>query len=452
MPYGEMAKLKSSAKNAEAYLAARRELEAKGLFNPMFAKYDAPDMSTYSTLNDGIWDKMSPTRMTDVATFGNPYFEGMKPNIHKESKNGVSYSVESITEKDLKNIADAHFNELVSTPQGQLMFKYYRDLAGGDSNPRANEEAREMFNNAVSDAQRRRIYTKDDYDDQWDKKQQIDQAWARIAQGDRELQLKREQFEWEKDYYANQGNPGSSSSSSSSGGGSGSDTNNLMAAGAASMTSIDQDKQYGEVKEDFENQRRQDESAAYSKLKSEKIWADRYKSATKTLNDKNASEQDKKQAKHTIKFLEESDKTSDDFKSWMKSYKYLNDDKAWSRYSSSIGQNTPWGQTQSESVLAEKAHEAFYRQNVLNSPLDIGARADMNHSLGLVEGTDDDGKDVEIGTVTQGTEFAPVTEAKFTGNRSYRYNSKVSKLNRAIKGKPYNVTPENKTGREYGSG
>ena len=104
MPYGDIAKLRSSAKNAEAYLAARRELEAKGLFNPMFAKYDAPDMSTYSTLNDGIWDKMSPTRMTDVATFGNPYFEGMKPNIHKESKNGVSYSVESITEKDLKNI------------------------------------------------------------------------------------------------------------------------------------------------------------------------------------------------------------------------------------------------------------------------------------------------------------------------------------------------------------
>jgi hypothetical protein len=40
------------------------------------------------------------------------------------------------------------------------MFKYYKDLAGGDNN-----KAQDMFNNAIVDAQRRRIYTKDDYND-----------------------------------------------------------------------------------------------------------------------------------------------------------------------------------------------------------------------------------------------------------------------------------------------
>jgi hypothetical protein len=95
-------------------------------------------MATYHTLGDesgagmGIWERMSPTRITDMATFGNPYFEGMKPNVHAASKNGISYSIEKIDENDLRAIADAHYNELVSTPQGQLMHRYYTDLAGGD--------------------------------------------------------------------------------------------------------------------------------------------------------------------------------------------------------------------------------------------------------------------------------------------------------------------------------
>lgn len=192
IPVGQVAKLRSSAENAKAFLKSRQELEAKGLYNPLFAKYDGPDMATYHTLEDesgagmGIWERMSPTRITDMATFGNPYFEGMKPNIHSASKNGVSYSIEKIDENDLRAIADAHYNELVSTPQGQLMYKYYTDLAGGDP-----VKARQMFNDAVVDGQRRRIYQKDDYDDQWAKRQQISQGWAKINQD-------REQFNWKK--------------------------------------------------------------------------------------------------------------------------------------------------------------------------------------------------------------------------------------------------------------
>jgi len=152
IPVGQVAKLRSSAENAKAFLKARQELEAKGLYNPLFAKYDGPDMATYHTLEDesgagmGIWDKMSPTKMVDMATFGNPYYEGLKANKKKISKGGREYSVEEINMSDLRNIADARFNELVSTPQGQLMYKYYMDQTGGKS-----ELAREMFNQAVAD-------------------------------------------------------------------------------------------------------------------------------------------------------------------------------------------------------------------------------------------------------------------------------------------------------------
>jgi hypothetical protein len=137
---GSIAKLRSSAENAREFLKERAKLEAAGLYNPLYAKYDGPDMATYSTLDQldaegniihgsGIWNKMSPTRITDMATFGNPYFNDMKPNVRKVSKNGAVYNIEAITEEDLKGIANSHFNELVSTPQGNLMYQYYRDIA-----------------------------------------------------------------------------------------------------------------------------------------------------------------------------------------------------------------------------------------------------------------------------------------------------------------------------------
>ena len=188
---GTVNKLRTSADNAREFLKERSRLEAAGLYNPLLAKYDGPDINSYSTLESGAWDKMSPTKIVDMATFGNPYYEGMKPNVHAASKNGVSYSIEAITEDDLKGIANAHFNELVSTAQGQLMYKYYQDLARQAGSNDVAGDAREMFNRAVVDGQRRRIYQKDDYDDQWAKRQQISQGWAKINQD-------REQFNWQK--------------------------------------------------------------------------------------------------------------------------------------------------------------------------------------------------------------------------------------------------------------
>lgn len=177
---GAVGMLRQSAENARQFLNARAKLEASGLYNPLYAKYDGPSLDQYSTLgNDGqgVWDKMSPTPIQNVAVFGNPYFEGMKPNIKSASKNGVSYKVESITMEDLKRIADSKFNELVNTPQGQLMYKYFLDKTGNDV-----VAAREAFNNTIAAGQERRMYTNDDYDDNWYKRQQLNLQYQKMAQ------------------------------------------------------------------------------------------------------------------------------------------------------------------------------------------------------------------------------------------------------------------------------
>lgn len=208
MPYGDMARVRTSAENANEYLKARAKLEAEGLYNPMLAKYDGPSLSTYSTIDSGnVWDKMSPTPFQNVATFSNPYFEGMKPNVHKESKNGIEYAVEQITDDDLRAIADAHYNELVNTPQGQLMFNYYKDLAGGDAG-----KARQMFNNAIADSQHRRTYKVDNYEDNWFKKQQLENARAQLRLAAEKNQIARER----NNMLANKGRSGSGSGSGGS--------------------------------------------------------------------------------------------------------------------------------------------------------------------------------------------------------------------------------------------
>lgn len=195
---GAVNKLRTSAQNATEFLKERSKLEAAGLYNPLFAKYDGPDINSYSTLESGAWDKMSPTKMVDMATFGNPYYEGLKANRKKISKNGKDYNVEEISMADLRNIADAKFNELASTPQGSLMYKYYMDQTGGKP-----ELAREMFNQAVADGQRRRIYKYEELDDNYFKNEQLKISRAQLAIQRERLQMQKDKEEKKKQQEAN---------------------------------------------------------------------------------------------------------------------------------------------------------------------------------------------------------------------------------------------------------
>jgi hypothetical protein len=92
------------------------------LYNPLLAKYDGPDINTYSTLDSGIWDKMSPTPYHNMADFSKAYFDNISPVQRRETKDGITYTVSEITEPMLQDIANRHFNDLVNTPQGRLMY------------------------------------------------------------------------------------------------------------------------------------------------------------------------------------------------------------------------------------------------------------------------------------------------------------------------------------------
>lgn len=165
---GTISKLKESAINASAFNKAKLELQSKGLFNPLLEKYDGPQLSDYSTVDSGVWNRMSPTPYQNMAAFSKDYFDNIKPISRSMSKNGVNYTKREITEQDLHNIANSHFNDLVTTPQGQLMYKMYLDVFGGDS-----KAAKKAFNDSVVSGNMDRLYYEDDYNDNWYKNQNL---------------------------------------------------------------------------------------------------------------------------------------------------------------------------------------------------------------------------------------------------------------------------------------
>lgn len=142
-------------------MKARKTLEAQGLYNPMLAKYDGPDMGQYSTLDQGVWDKMSPTPYQNMADFSKSFFDNIQPFQRSATKNDVRYTISSIDMNDLHRIADAHFNDLVSTPQGQLMYKAFLDQNGGNA-----DAARRNFNDAVVSGNIDRLRYSDNLDEQ----------------------------------------------------------------------------------------------------------------------------------------------------------------------------------------------------------------------------------------------------------------------------------------------
>ena len=188
-PYGEAALVKQSAENAKEYQKARRELEMKGLYNPLVESYAGPSLDSYSTKDNGVWDRMSPVPYQNMSDFSKSYFEGIKPIERHAVKDGVQYTISEITPERLHQIADDHFNDLVNTPQGQLMYKMYKDKLGSD------EAAREAFNNAVVSGNLKRVMSDDNFNEQQYKQESINLQKENLRLRQEQVRLQRQRVE-----------------------------------------------------------------------------------------------------------------------------------------------------------------------------------------------------------------------------------------------------------------
>jgi len=69
---------------------------------------------------------LAPIKYVTANELSNQYFDNMRPGaLGQITRNGVKYNLTGNNYSDLKAIADAHYNDLINTPQGQ---QYYKQL------------------------------------------------------------------------------------------------------------------------------------------------------------------------------------------------------------------------------------------------------------------------------------------------------------------------------------
>lgn len=159
--YSSLSLLKESADNLRAGLEMRAKMEAEGKYKE---GWDDSNISQYDTLkNKRVFSDITPVRYMTADELSNPYFSNLKPSsLGSVWKDGVKYNRAGITYDTLYGIANARFNDLVSTPQGQKYYKEALQATGGNE-----AAAREAFVGMIADSQRDRIVNQDTVDPLW---------------------------------------------------------------------------------------------------------------------------------------------------------------------------------------------------------------------------------------------------------------------------------------------
>lgn len=159
--YSSLSLLKESANNLRAGLEMRAKMLAEGKYKE---SWDDANITGYDTLGTNkVFDQITPLRYMTADELSNPYFSNLKPSsIGSVWKDGVKYNRTGITYDTLLGIADAKFNDLVSTPQGQQYYKEALAANNGDANA-----ARQAFVGMIADSQRDRIVNQDTVDPYW---------------------------------------------------------------------------------------------------------------------------------------------------------------------------------------------------------------------------------------------------------------------------------------------
>ena len=134
IPVGQVAKLRSSAKNAEEYLKNRGKLEAAGLYNPdLEERYLGYNLANWDTLGGGkIWDRISPTEAKTLKEATEAWYNNRTPEILTEA-DVKSFGLNYDPRYNYTGFADRHLLDIAAgeTPgwRGSLYADYYRDLA-----------------------------------------------------------------------------------------------------------------------------------------------------------------------------------------------------------------------------------------------------------------------------------------------------------------------------------
>ena len=139
-PVAKLNQIRQSAKIADEYVKNRGTMQANGLYDPGFEQfalrdqYGRPvDLSTWSTIDDGTWERTAPYKYESLYDYTSPMFKDLKPHeLTKAEVEGFKgwtydprYQYQGITKEDLERVT----GERIPGVQNDTLYKYYRDRA-----------------------------------------------------------------------------------------------------------------------------------------------------------------------------------------------------------------------------------------------------------------------------------------------------------------------------------
>lgn len=471
IPYAQLGELRQSAKTAEEYLRNRGQMAAKGLWNEDFERFllNGNSIEGWNTAQNGVWNRTSPVEYQDLNTATYDWVKDLQPTDLGLDSTG-KYRIIGIDDNMVRNAIAPHLGSFVNTEVG----KYHLDNARkqleaeGITNP-SREDVIERLQQNMSLANQKRtkvVYDPDDYakmdqqqrnaieldnlrtnnDIRADRaKQELSYRYKILDAADFDLdgQISEDEAAAYGNIMLQQYNNAINRSS-----GSGSGANNSMPPiPAGTQLEAEQHLKYMNKMGEHVDQVNSSVKNLYNKMSGHmQQIADKYSQAVNTYSNPSSTKEEKKAAE---KLINSAKKNKDkNFIAWKRQFD--NASSSWTeevttngRYRTRTGGIT----SQSEFNLAKDAKDIYNKYNRVDD-ITSDVRNSLNKTLRYTTG--EDGK--QNGIMDDTRELASITETNMTGTRTYKYNSKIKKLNKLMKGKKFFVSKDDVNYRMYGSG
>lgn len=125
MPYGDIAKKRIRAKNAEEYYKNMAALRLNDKYNEDFSKYLKEDPSQWDPNSAGI---TSPTAYSDLNAKTSPWFDKVNRNAYLYTKDGYDYF--GVKPEDLMQVMNSQIPDFVNSNYGRYQLELARQQVG----------------------------------------------------------------------------------------------------------------------------------------------------------------------------------------------------------------------------------------------------------------------------------------------------------------------------------
>lgn len=125
MPYGDIAKKRMRAKNAEEYYKNMAALRLNDKYNEDFSKYLKEDPSQWDPNSAGV---TSPTAYSDLNAKTSPWFDKVNRNAYLYTKDGYDYF--GVNPEDLMQVMNSQIPDFVNSNYGRYQLELARQQVG----------------------------------------------------------------------------------------------------------------------------------------------------------------------------------------------------------------------------------------------------------------------------------------------------------------------------------